>query len=127
MVDSGKARYEQTAVELEPVAEAVVGMAAPTGGDRVLDLACETGNTALLGAARGADVVGVDASERRVAVARQPAGEAGLFAEFLVGDADTSPRARLADARRVLSCGPVLLNAGTGRREPRSTQWRVHP
>ncbi len=67
MVDWGKGRYEQTAAELEPVAAAVVEMAAPTAGDRVLDVACGTGNAALLAAARGADVVGVDSSERLVA------------------------------------------------------------
>jgi SAM-dependent methyltransferase len=95
MVDWGKGRYEQTAAELEPVAEAVVAMAAPNAGDRVLDVACGTGNAALLAAARGADVVGVDSSERLVAVARQRSGEAGLFAEFLVGDALALP---VADA-----------------------------
>ena len=91
MVDWGKGRYEQTAAELEPVAEAVVEIAAPTAGDRVLDVACGTGNAALLAAARGADVVGVDSSERLVAVAGQRAGEAGLFAEFVVGDALALP------------------------------------
>ena len=91
MVDWGKGRYEQTAAELEPVAEAVVAMAAPTAGDRVLDVACGTGNAALLAAARGADVVGVDSSERLVAVARQRAQQAGLFAEFVVGDALVLP------------------------------------
>ena len=95
MVDWGKGRCEQTAAELEPVAEAVVAMATPTAGDRVLDVACGTGNAALLAAARGAEVVGVDSSERLVAVARQRAGEAGLLGEFLVGDALALP---VADA-----------------------------
>jgi SAM-dependent methyltransferase len=49
----------------------------------------------LLAASRGADVVGVDFSERLVAVARQRAGKAGLFPEFLVGDALALP---VADA-----------------------------
>ena len=95
MVDWGKGRYEQTAAELEPVAEAVVAMAAPRAGDRVLDVACGTGNAALRAAAQGADVVGVDVSERLVGVARQRADEAGLSAEFLVGDALALP---VADA-----------------------------
>ena len=95
MVDWGKGRYEQTAAELEPVADALVGMAAPIAGERVLDVACGTGNAALLAAARGADAVGVDSSERLVAVARQRAAEAGLVAEFLVGDALALP---VADA-----------------------------
>lgn len=91
MVDWGKGRYEQAAAELEPVAEAVVGVAAPTAGARVLDVACGTGNAALLAAARGADVVGVDSSERLVAVARQRAAAAGLVPEFRVGDALALP------------------------------------
>ncbi len=95
MVDWGSGRYEQTAAELEPVAEAVIEMAAPTAGDRVLDVACGTGNAALLAAARGADVVGVDSSERLIDVARQRAREAGVLTEFLVGDALALP---VADA-----------------------------
>ncbi len=95
MVDWGKGRYEQTATELEPVAEALVGLAAPTAGERVLDIACGTGNAALCAAARGADVVGVDSSERLIAVARQRAAAAGLFPEFLIGDALALP---VADA-----------------------------
>ena len=86
VVDWGKGRYEDTAAELEPVAESVVAVAAPTATDRVLDVACGTGNAALLAAARGALVVGVDASERLIAVARQRAQKAGLVSEFLVGD-----------------------------------------
>lgn len=95
MVDWGKGRYEQAAAELEPVAEALVNVAAPGARDRVLDVGCGTGNAALLAAAAGADVVGVDCSERLVAVARQRAAAAGLFAEFLVGDALALP---VADA-----------------------------
>lgn len=91
MVDWGKGRYEQTAAELEPVAEALVRVAAPKAGDRVLDVACGTGNAALLAAARGADVIGVDSAERLIAVARQRAQQAGLFPEFLVGDALVLP------------------------------------
>jgi SAM-dependent methyltransferase len=91
MVDWGRGRYEQTAVELEPVAEALVRVAAPSADDRVLDVACGTGNAALLAAARGADVVGVDSAERLIAVARQRAQKANLSAEFLVGDALALP------------------------------------
>ncbi len=91
MVDWGKGRYEQTAAELEPVAEAVVTAAAPRAGERVLDIACGTGNAALLAAAAGADVTGVDAAERLLAVARERAAGAGLSAEFLAGDLHALP------------------------------------
>ena len=95
MVDWGKGRYEETAAELEPVAAAVVAMAAPRAGERVLDIACGTGNGALLAAARGADVVGVDAAPRLVGVAEERAAAAGLSLELLVGDALALP---VADA-----------------------------
>lgn len=110
MVDWGKGRYEQTAAELEPVAEALVRVAAPEAGDRVLDVACGTGNAALLAAARGADVVGVDSSERLIAVARQRARKAGLVAEFLVGDALVLPVGD-ADFDVVLSAFGVIFAA----------------
>ena len=95
MVDWGKGCYERTARQLEPVAEAVVAAAAPSGGERVLDVACGTGNAALLAGARGADVVAVDLAERLIAVARQRAAGAGIRAEFIVGDAHALP---VADA-----------------------------
>lgn len=101
MVDWGKGRYEDTAAELEPVAAAVVAMAAPRPGQRLLDIACGTGNGALLAAAEGADVVGVDAAPRLVAVAEQRAAAAGLSLELLVGDAAALP---VADA----SCDIVI-------------------
>ena len=110
MVDWGQGRYERTAVELEPVAEALVRLARPRAGDQVLDIACGTGNAALLAAADGADAVGVDSAERLIAVARQRAQEAGLEAEFLVGDALALP---VGDARFdvVLSVFGVIFAA----------------
>ncbi len=91
MVDWGKGRYERTAAELEPVAEAVVAVAAPGAGERVLDIACGTGNAALLAAARGADVLGIDAAERLLAIARTRAAATGLAAEFRAGDLQALP------------------------------------
>src|SRR5215212_11271821 len=61
VVDWGAGDYEATAAELAPVAEAVVERARISAGEDVLDVACGTGNAALLAAARGARVVGVDA------------------------------------------------------------------
>ena len=91
MVDWDKGRYEDTAAELEPVAAAVVAMAAPRAGERLLDIASGTGNGALLAAAAGADVVGVDSAPRLVAVAQERAAAAGLSLELLVGDALALP------------------------------------
>jgi SAM-dependent methyltransferase len=91
MVDWGKGRYEETAAELEPVAAAVVALAVPRTGERVLDIACGTGNGALLAAAQGADVVGLDSAPRLVGVAQERAAAAGLALELLVGDALALP------------------------------------
>jgi ubiquinone/menaquinone biosynthesis C-methylase UbiE len=49
MVDWGVGEYERTAAELEPAARHVVELAAIAPGERVLDVACGTGNAALIG------------------------------------------------------------------------------
>jgi cyclopropane fatty-acyl-phospholipid synthase-like methyltransferase len=54
---------------------------------RVLDAGCGSGEHALLAAARGADVVGVDVSPRAIERARRKAGERGLTVRFEVADA----------------------------------------
>jgi SAM-dependent methyltransferase len=53
----------------------------------VLDLACGTGNAALLAAAAGARVTGLDGARRLIEIARGRAAAAGADAEFVVGDA----------------------------------------
>ena len=53
----------------------------------LLDAGCGTGEHALLAAAHGADVVGVDVSPAAIARARAKAAERGLKARFEVGDA----------------------------------------
>lgn len=53
----------------------------------VLDAGCGTGEHALLVAARGVRVLGVDVAETAIAMARQKAAAHGIAAEFIVGDA----------------------------------------
>jgi SAM-dependent methyltransferase len=91
MVDWSAGEYERTAAELEPAARTVVALADLAPGDRVLDLACGTGNAALLAAAAGAGVTGLDAATRLIDVARARAAAAGADAEFVVGDALALP------------------------------------
>jgi SAM-dependent methyltransferase len=86
MVDWGAGAYETAAAELEPVASAVVNRAALTAGDEVLDLACGTGNAALMAAALGARVVGVDSAPRLLGVARERARDAGIELDLREGD-----------------------------------------
>jgi SAM-dependent methyltransferase len=57
----------------------------------VLDLACGTGNAALVAARAGAAVTGLDAAARLVEVARGRAAAEGLPATFVVGDAQALP------------------------------------
>ncbi len=86
MVDWGAGCYEHTAAELEPASVALIDVAQPAAGERVLDIACGTGNAALLAARRGAHVVGVDSAPRLLEVARERAHADGLEAEFREGD-----------------------------------------
>jgi SAM-dependent methyltransferase len=94
-LDWGAGRYESTARQLLPAAEAVVQAAGIRRGERVLDLGCGTGNAALLAARRGGLVTGVDPAPRLLDVAREGAAAEGLDVRFLPGDAASVP---LADA-----------------------------
>jgi ubiquinone/menaquinone biosynthesis C-methylase UbiE len=130
VVDWGAGEYERTAAELEPVAELVVELAALSQEERVIDLACGTGNAALLAAARGARVIGIDGAPRLLEVARQRAREQRLEVDFREGDllrlplgngaADvmisvfgvifaSDPRAGLREVRRVARAGGRAL------------------
>jgi SAM-dependent methyltransferase len=91
VVDWNAGCYERTAAELEPVSRAVVDAARPQPDERVLDLACGTGNAALLAAARGARVIGVDTAPRLLEVARERARSLNVQAEFREGDLQELP------------------------------------
>jgi len=69
----------------QPALEGVADSGMVTGP--VLDAGCGTGENALFFAARGFEVVGVDAVEAAVAAARAKAQARGLPAEFFVHDA----------------------------------------
>jgi ubiquinone/menaquinone biosynthesis C-methylase UbiE len=96
MIDWDVGRYEQMAVELEPVAEEMVSLAHIQPRERVVDLATGTGNAALLAARAGAVASGVDSAPRLIDVARARAAAEGVEASFVVGDmqALTSTMAR---------------------------------
>jgi SAM-dependent methyltransferase len=83
----GAGSYEDTAAELEPMAEVAVAGLGLSGGERVLDVACGTGNAARVAMAAGARVTGIDTSERLVEVARERLPEG----EFVLGDATEMP------------------------------------
>ena len=91
VLDWGIGRYEHTAAQLAPAAEVVVDAAEIAPGERVLDLGCGTGNAALLAAARGGVVTGVDPAARLLEVARERAADQGLAATFVAGEAASVP------------------------------------
>jgi SAM-dependent methyltransferase len=87
LIDWGAGQYEQTAAELEPVAERVIEAADLAPGSRLLDIGCGTGNAALLAARQGARATGVDPASRLIDVGRERAAIDGLDVDFIVGDA----------------------------------------
>ena len=72
----------------------VVKEANPRAGEKALDLCCGTGDIALGLARKGAEVVGLDFSERMLEIARNrqtKGGEAFARMQFLRGDAQEIP------------------------------------
>jgi ubiquinone/menaquinone biosynthesis C-methylase UbiE len=69
------------------VAPIALDAAGATAGDRVLDVACGTGNAALAAARRGAAAVGVDAAADLVELATRRARGLDGDVRFVVGDA----------------------------------------
>ena len=110
------------------MAERSLGWLAERGvaARRVLDLACGTGEAALAFAAAGCHVVGVDRSDRMLAIARGKARDSGYAIELVRGDIrdltsidqapttnDQRPRSRLAVRRSsfdLVTCFADSLN-----------------
>src|SRR5262249_42540239 len=80
--------YPSMAKRLNPAAELVVERAHITFGERVLDVACGTGNAALLAARHGADVSGVDIEPALLAIAGERAREVGVRVHWHRGEAE---------------------------------------
>jgi ubiquinone/menaquinone biosynthesis C-methylase UbiE len=83
----GAGDYPRMAARLMPAADAVVEAAGVRAGEAVLDVACGTGNAALVAARRGAaPAVGVDLEPALLARAPRDAG-----VEWMTGDALALP------------------------------------
>lgn len=82
----GIGEYELMAKRLHPVATELVDLAAVAPGDAVLDLACGTGNAALIAAAYEANVVGLDTEPRLLEIAESRARSAGASIDWICAD-----------------------------------------
>ncbi|PPJ26293.1 hypothetical protein C5F51_21135 [Nocardia nova] len=98
----GYGDYRAMAARLYPAAVAAIEAAAVSPGDRVVDIATGTGNAALLAAARGAEVVGVDFEPALLRIAATRAAEHGGRIQWLRGDVGDLP---LPDA-----CADVVVS-----------------
>jgi ubiquinone/menaquinone biosynthesis methyltransferase len=86
----------------------VVALARIGPGDRVLDLACGTGDLAFAAEARGAAAIGLDLTPRMITFAREKAAARGSSARWLAGDMGALP---LASAQfTVVTTGYGLRN-----------------
>jgi ubiquinone/menaquinone biosynthesis C-methylase UbiE len=98
--------YDQIANGIQPVANHVVRSARISPSEWVLDIACGTGNTALVARARGAVVTGVDLTPELLTVARKRAADAGYRdITWKEGDAENLPFPDSAFDVVVSSCG----------------------
>lgn len=98
--------YDRIAEGILAVADHVVRSARIRAGERVLDIACGTGNTALAARARGAVVTGLDLTPELLASAKRRAVEEG-YADIAwrEGDAERLPFPDGAFDVVVSSCG----------------------
>jgi SAM-dependent methyltransferase len=72
-------------------AEDFIARLALQPGDKMLDVACGTGNLAIPAARAGARVTGIDIAPNLIAQARLEARSAGCLVSFEVGDAESLP------------------------------------
>jgi ubiquinone/menaquinone biosynthesis C-methylase UbiE len=85
--------FGQIAHSIENVAAEFMARQPMRGGLRVLDVACGTGNLAMIAAQCGCQVTGIDIAANLVEQARARAAAAGLSIGFEEGDAEALPYA----------------------------------
>jgi SAM-dependent methyltransferase len=83
--------FDAIAQRIWAVGDELVARMGVKEGERVLDVACGTGNVAIPAAATGADVVGVDITPELLADAKRNADKYGVQAEWVEGDAQDLP------------------------------------
>jgi SAM-dependent methyltransferase len=85
--------FGQVARTIESVAEEFMARQFIPAGAQVLDVACGTGNLAVIAARRGSAVSGIDIAANLIAQARTRAAAEGLSIAYTEGDAETLPYA----------------------------------
>ena len=85
--------FSEVAKHIETVAEEFVNRLDIKPGMKVLDVACGSGNLAIIAAQKGADVAGIDIADNLVEAAKQRADKLGLDIKFEQGDAEVMPYA----------------------------------
>jgi SAM-dependent methyltransferase len=83
--------FNALAPQVMPMAERLVAAADPRPGQRVLDIACGSGNAALVAARRYCEVTGLDFVPALLEHARRRATADGLALELVEGDAQSLP------------------------------------
>jgi 2-polyprenyl-3-methyl-5-hydroxy-6-metoxy-1,4-benzoquinol methylase len=83
--------FGQVARTIENVAEEFMARLAIPAGTKVLDLACGTGNLAIIAARRGGVVSGIDIAANLIDQARTRAAAEGLRIAYEEGDAEALP------------------------------------
>ena len=83
--------FAEIAKHIETAAEDFVGRLEIQPGMKVLDVACGSGNLAVVAARKGAHVTGIDIADNLVESAKQRAAELGLNIKFEQGDAEALP------------------------------------
>lgn len=83
--------FNEIARSTMPVAEDLVRAADPSAAERVLDIACGSGNAALVAARRFCEVSGIDLAENLIERARLRAAADGSEIDFRTGDAQALP------------------------------------
>lgn len=83
--------FPDLATLIQPASDSIVADLGIKAGDRVLDVACGTGNLAIPAAKLGADVVGLDLTPRLLEAARERSTAEGVEIEWIEGDAEALP------------------------------------
>ncbi len=85
--------FSEVAKHIETVAELFVERLDIQPGAKVLDVACGSGNLAVVAAAKGAELTGIDIADNLIESAKHRAKALGLNIKFEVGDAEALPYA----------------------------------